>query len=721
MNQAELAKLNLKQDEYKEICRRMKREPNFVELGIFSVLWSEHCSYKSSKIYLKTLPTKGEHVLQGPGENAGIVDLGKGEALAFKIESHNHPSYVEPFQGAATGVGGILRDIFTMGARPIALLDSIHFGNPDKSKKNSYLFERVVAGISWYGNCIGIPTVGGETKFDDCYSRNPLVNVMTAGLVASDGIRRGVASGVGNPVIYVGSKTGRDGIHGATFASDQLDDQSDSDRPAVQVGDPFSEKLLLEACLELFQTDYVVGIQDMGAAGLTSSSIEMAQRGGVGIRLDLDLVPQREERMSAYEIMLSESQERMLLVGKKGAEKKIAEIFHKWDLNYAVIGEIISKPEVRIQHLGKSAAVIPLAALEAPEYKRPAKPRVKSAAKPLNLVKHSNLQSDFIRLLEQSPGLRYLGDVFHKYDYQVGTNTAVGPGADTSVLRLKGGKRAVALNLESNGRLCYLNPFEGTKAVLSEAVINQACMGASPLGLTNCLNFGSPEKPEIMWEFAEVIRGMRDTCNFFKIPVTGGNVSFYNDYSENSIYPTPVFGLAGLINDCSVLPVIQEGYLYLAGESSSLAGSAFLKCFPQPDPDFQVDLEKIQNLQKFILSSYDKGLLTAAHDIAEGGLFFSLLESVALRKKIGVDITLPEGFSVCDIYAELPGKALLIVKPDKRKSFEKAAGSVDFPVNLIGKVVGKEQFSINGEKWDFRRLKDLYFRKCPRLKCFLTK
>ncbi|MDD5089324.1 MAG: phosphoribosylformylglycinamidine synthase subunit PurL [Candidatus Wallbacteria bacterium] len=721
----EVELMNLKMDEYNEIVRRLGREPNDVELGVFSVMWSEHCSYKSSKALLKTLPVTGPAVLQGPGENAGIVDLGDGQnALAFKIESHNHPSYVEPYQGAATGVGGILRDVFTMGARPVAILDSLHFGSPDHNQKNAYLFERVVAGISWYGNCMGVPTVGGETKFDDIYSRNPLVNAFTAGLVKKDRIRRGLASGAGNPVIYVGSKTGRDGIHGATFASDRLDENSDNDRPAVQVGDPFSEKLLLEACLELFETDYVIGIQDMGAAGLTSSSTEMASRSGTGIRMNLDLVPQREENMSAYEIMLSESQERMLLVARKGTEDAVRVIFEKWDLNFAVIGEVIADEELIVMHHGQVAARFPLTALEPPVYQRPVTPR---PARIFSLPPES-LKSDplvqFSEMIALSPCLRYAGQVFHKYDFQVGTDTVIGPGADAAVLRIKGSSSAVALNLESQARLCYINPFEGIRAVIAEAVINQACVNAYPLGLTNCLNFGSPEKPEVMWEFSEVIRGMRESCLFFDIPVTGGNVSFYNDFGDSSIHPTPVIGLAGLVQGSIRQAEIVPASIFLAGElCENLAGSVYLRHFHQtPGGDFSIDLEAVKRLQALVLDCHKNGFIHAAHDISDGGIIYSLLEWIALCNGLGIEINDQQAFSSTGVvFSELPGRVLLLVKNEATARFISSAKDQGLPVRRIGSIVKNPVFKINGIDLDLENLLGHYFKASPELRCFTVK
>src|ERR1041385_1821697 len=520
-------------DEYLKMVKALGREPNYTELGVFSVMWSEHCSYKSSRYYLKNLPTEGRHVLQGPGENAGVVDIGGGLAVAFKMESHNHPSFIEPYQGAATGVGGILRDIFSMGARPLASLDSLRFGAIDHPRTR-YLLSGVVAGIGGYGNCIGVPTLGGECYFDECYNANILVNAFTLGLVKKNRIFTGIARGTGNPVIYVGSKTGRDGIHGATMASESFSEEKEQRRPTVQVGDPFTEKLLLEACLELMETDFIIGIQDMGAAGLTSSSSEMAGRGGAGIELNLSAVPLRESGMTPYEILLSESQERMLLVARSGKEEEVQKIFERWDLDAVVIGRVTDDRMYRALYDGKEVVRIPVGALtsEAPIYQRPAeRPAAMDEVQRLDLdsVPVPADLTTALKLLLDSPNIASKEWVYRQYDHLVRSNTVVGPSADAAVIRVKGVKQGLALTVDGNGRYCFLDPYVGGILAVAEAARNLACVGARPLGLSDCLNFGSPERPEVMWQFAQVIDGMRDACVTLGVPVVSGNVSFYNE------------------------------------------------------------------------------------------------------------------------------------------------------------------------------------------------
>src|SRR5689334_2716311 len=559
-------------EEYDKIRQLLGREPTITELGIFSVMWSEHCSYKSSRVHLRRLPTRSRRVVQGPGENAGIIDIGDGWACAFKIESHNHPSFIEPFQGAATGVGGILRDIFTMGARPVAVMDSLRFGPiktrtgqspvptqsvPTQSEvhKNHSILEGVVSGIASYGNCFGVPNLGGETKFEDCYSRNPLVNAFALGLVRRDQIYYAKAAGEGNPVIYVGAKTGRDGIHGASMASAEFTEESKQKRPNVQVGDPFLEKLLLEACLEAMQTGAIVGIQDMGAAGLTCSTCEMGARGGVGLEIELDRVPQRETGMSAYEIMLSESQERMLLVAEKGREAEVFRVFEKWGLDAAEVGRVTGDPVMRVLQHGELVAEIPNAALtdDAPVYKRPLQrwepPVEREMPAYIKLAASGDLTENFKRLLA-SPNISGKRWVWQQYDHMVQTNTVAGPGAaDGGVIRIKGSQRGLAMALDGNGRWCYLDPRLGAMHAVAEAARNVACMGATPVGATNCLNFGNPEKPHIMWQFSQVVDGLTKACEELETPITGGNVSFYNETLGEGIYPTPVVGIVGLLED----------------------------------------------------------------------------------------------------------------------------------------------------------------------------
>src|SRR5690242_4901313 len=556
-----IAAHNLTPQEYERIKELLGREPSLTELGIFSVMWSEHCSYKSSRIHLKRLPTTGERVIVPPGENAGVVDVGEGWCAAFKIESHNHPSFIEPFQGAATGVGGILRDIFTMGARPVAALNSLRFGSLDHPKygrRNRSLLAGVVAGIAHYGNAFGVATVGGEVAFDDAYALNPLVNAFALGLVRHDQIFFGKATGVGNPVLYVGAKTGRDGIHGATMASAEFDEEALEKRPTVQVGDPFLEKLLLEACLEAMRSGAIAGIQDMGAAGLTSSSCEMAARAGTGIELDLSLVPQRETGMTAYEMLLSESQERMLIVAHAGREREVVDIFRKWDLDAVVIGRVRDTKRMQVIHNGQMVADIPIEALtdEAPRYERPMTPPTRTETSRVS-VESLDHTIDLLELLSTG-NIASKHWVYRQYDHMVRTNTAILPGADAAVVRIKETRRALAMSLDGNGRYCAANPREGAKLVVAESARNVVCVGARPIAITNCLNFASPEKPEVMWAFSEVIDGMAEACRVLETPVVSGNVSFYNETEGRGILPTPVIGMVGLIED--VKRVVQPGF-----------------------------------------------------------------------------------------------------------------------------------------------------------------
>ena len=585
------AEHGLTPEEYARIQKILGRDPNFTELGIFSVMWSEHCSYKSSRVHLKRLPTQGTHVVQGPGENAGVVDIGDGLCVVFKIESHNHPSFVEPFQGAATGVGGILRDIFTMGARPIAVLDSLRFGpitagpaagnaTPEEIARNRRILDGVIRGIGFYGNCFGVPTVGGEVAFEPCYSNNPLVNALALGIARREDLFFARARGEGNPVIYVGAKTGRDGIHGASLlASAEFSEESQQKRPNVQVGDPFLEKLLLEACLEAMRTGAVVAIQDMGAAGLTSSSSEMASRGGTGIEIDLARVPQRETGMTPYEIMLSESQERMLLVAERGREREVFEVFHKWGLDAVEVGRVTADGKLRILDHGRLAAEIPAHAIakEGPQYNRPvAAPQTAAPSTPPGLFEFApegtDLTENFRRLLA-SPTIASKYWITEQYDSMVRTNTRFGPGSgDAAVLRLKETKRGLALSTDGNGRWCFLSPRLGAMHAVAEAARNVACTGARPIAATNCLNFGNPEKPEVMWQFSETIDGISEACRTLDVPMTGGNVSFYNETLGKPIYPTPILGVLGVLEDaeCAIGSTFRnEGdlILLLRGES----------------------------------------------------------------------------------------------------------------------------------------------------------
>ncbi|HZQ17129.1 MAG TPA: phosphoribosylformylglycinamidine synthase subunit PurL [Terriglobales bacterium] len=655
------------------------REPTLTELGIFSVMWSEHCSYKSSRVHLKRLPTRSRHVLQGPGENAGIIDIGDGWACAFKIESHNHPSFVEPFQGATTGVGGILRDIFTMGARPVAVMDSLRFG-PIKPKsdgegsrtpeagqttqsdihRNHSILEGVVSGIAHYGNCFGVPNVGGETKFEPCYSGNPLVNAFALGLVRKDQIFYAKAAGVGNPVIYVGAKTGRDGIHGATMASEEFSEESEAKRPNVQVGDPFLEKLLLEACLEAMQTGAIIGIQDMGAAGLTCSTCEMGARGQVGIEIEMDRVPQRETGMNAYEIMLSESQERMLLVAQKGREQEVYRVFQKWGLDAVEVGKVIGENTMRVRQHGEVVAEIPNTALtdDAPVYKRPMQrwepPVSREMPEYVKLGAKSDCTDDLKHLLA-SENICSKRWIYQQYDSMVQTNTAEGPGAgDAGVIRIKGSKRGLSMALDGNGRWCYLDPKLGAMHAVAEAARNVACSGAVPVGATNCLNFGNPEKPPIMWQFSQAIDGITKACEEIEIPITGGNVSFYNETLGVGIYPTPVLGVVGILDNSSkaLFPHFREAgraVMLLRGSESGDATDAEVE-FGSSEYAKEIlgelwgfppalELEKEAALQKAIIELIGAGLIESAHDCSEGGLAVSLARC-SFGKGIGCSVDL---------------------------------------------------------------------------------
>jgi len=681
-------------EEYEKVKQLLGgREPTITELGIFSVMWSEHCSYKSSRVHLKRLPTRSRRVVQGPGENAGIIDIGDGWACAFKIESHNHPSFIEPFQGAATGVGGILRDIFTMGARPVAVMDSLRFGpienhagtaapgrpagqssavqsresQPTQSeiRKNHSLLEGVVSGIASYGNCFGVPNLGGETKFEACYSGNPLVNAFALGLVRSDQIFYAKAAGEGNPVIYVGSKTGRDGIHGATMASEEFSEGSEAKRPNVQVGDPFLEKLLLEACLEAMQTGAIVGIQDMGAAGLTCSTCEMGARGHVGTEIELDRVPQRETGMAAYEIMLSESQERMLLVAQKGREDEVFRVFEKWGLDAVEIGRVTNDGKMRVLHHGEVVSEIPNEALtdDAPVYSRPLErwepPVPREMPESITLAEAGDFTDNLKRLLA-SPNICGKRWVWQQYDHMVQTNTVEGPGAgDAGVIRIKnsdpqGSQRGLAMALDGNSRWCYLDPQLGAMLAVAEAARNVACSGATPVGATNCLNFGNPEKPHIMWQFSKVIDGITKACEELDVPITGGNVSFYNETLGEGIYPTPVIGIVGILEDVhkSVFPHFREPgravVLLRASEPGDLTdaecefgSSEYAKAILGAVWGFPPALELAREaaLQKAIVEMIGAGLVDSAHDCSEGGLAVTLAES-AFAKGVGLSVNL---------------------------------------------------------------------------------
>jgi len=698
----------LTEDEYDRVVKVLGREPNYTELGIFSVMWSEHCSYKSSKIYLRTLPTDGPQVLQGPGENAGIVGIGDGLALCFKMESHNHPSFIEPYQGAATGVGGILRDIFTMGARPIANMNSLRFGAADHMK-TPYLLRGVVSGVGGYGNTMGIPTVGGELVFDECYNGNILVNAFTLGIMDAGKIFLGKAAGVGNPVIYVGSKTGRDGIHGATMASDEFGGGGEERRPTVQVGDPFTEKLLLEACLELMATDAIVGIQDMGAAGLTCSSFEMADRARLGMELDLDRVPKREEEMSPYELMLSESQERMLIVAKQGREGDVRKIFEKWGLDVAVVGRVTDTGHVRVFQDGKVVADIPVAPIvhEAPLYERPCvEPKWQREIQKLdvNSVPVPRDMNDVLFRLVASPNLACKSWVWEQYDHMVMTNTVVLPGSDAAVLRVKGTRKGIAISTDCNSRACWLDPYAGAVLAVAEAARNLSCSGAEPLAITDCLNFGSPEKPEIMWQFRQAVAGITDACRQFGTPVTGGNVSFYNETKGEAIYPTPTIGMVGLLADIShhctqwwkdegdVIILLGKNYL-------DLGGSEYLKQIHgmvAGRPSL-LDFEREKSAQNACRTGIRRGLVKSAHDVSDGGLAVALAECSLGRPSGIIGATIEVGGDLRPdalLFGESASRILVSVASkdvDKMLTIAKGLGA---PAGVIG-ITGGRKLEIN--------------------------
>ena len=708
-----IAQHGLTLDEYQRIVDTLGREPTLTELGIFSVMWSEHCSYKSSRVHLKTLPTSGTRVLQGPGENAGAVDIGDGLAAIFKIESHNHPSFIEPYQGAATGVGGIIRDIFTMGARPIALLNSLRFGSLEDPLVRRTM-AGVVAGIAGYGNSIGIPTVGGEIGFDESYTGNPLVNVFCLGTSKATEIVKAVASGAGNPVYYVGAKTGRDGIHGATMASAEFDEKSAEKRPAVQVGDPFMEKLLLEACLEVMRTDALVGIQDMGAAGLTSSSSEMGSRGGAGVEIDVSLVPQRESGMTPYEIMLSESQERMLLVAKRGREGEVERIFEKWDLHAVRIGEVTTDGRLRVKHRGEVVADIPNKALtdEAPRYRRPtAEPSYLKEAQQLDLASLGKPLAvrDVFRRLLAAPETASKRWVYRQYDHMVRTNTLVLPGMGAGVVRIKGTRRALALSVDCNGRFVYLDPFVGAQHAVAEAARNVACAGAQPIGATNCLNFGNPEKPDVMWQFVRAIEGMGAACRALDVPITGGNVSLYNETDGRAVLPTPVIGVVGLIDDADRIArrtfQTADDAVVLLGESrAELGGSEYLKVIHGVVRGVPpaIDLAREAALQRFLVDGIAAGLIRSAHDCAEGGFAVALAEC-CFDTGLGVSAELSrletiEGFAdIAALFSESASRVIVSVAPGAVEDVLSRAAALNVPAVRIGTVGGSRiRISVDG-------------------------
>ncbi|MFZ0813925.1 MAG: phosphoribosylformylglycinamidine synthase subunit PurL [Candidatus Sulfotelmatobacter sp.] len=745
-------------DEYEKIRQLLgSREPTLTELGIFSVMWSEHCSYKSSRVHLKRLPTRSKRVLQGPGENAGIIDIGDGWACAFKIESHNHPSFIEPFQGATTGVGGILRDIFTMGARPVAVMDSLRFGpistrvgtaTPGRSTapaaglrpgrtaeaaistqaeihRNHSILEGVVSGVASYGNCFGVPNLGGETKFEPCYSGNPLVNAFAMGLVRKDEIFYARAAGEGNPVIYVGAKTGRDGIHGATMASEEFSEASEAKRPNVQVGDPFLEKLLLEACLEAMRTGAIVGIQDMGAAGLTCSTCEMGGRGGVGIEIELDRVPQRETGMSAYEIMLSESQERMLLVAQKGREQEVFRVFEKWGLDAVEVGKVTADNRLRVLHHGTVVAEIPNQALtdDAPVYKRPLarwEPPV-----PREMPGHIKFNTDHdltqdLKQLLASPNICGKRWVWQQYDHMVQTNTVEAPGAgDAGVIRIKNAdpgqpQRGLAMALDGNGRWCYLDPRLGAMHAVAEAARKVACSGATPVGATNCLNFGNPEKPHIMWQFSQTIDGITKACEEFEIPITGGNVSFYNETLGEGIYPTPVLGVVGILDD---VRKAAKMHFAAAGRAIVLLRTGEAADITDVESEFgsseyakeilgalwgyppELDLEKEAGLQKAVVELIQQGLVESVHDCADGGLAVALAEK-GFFKGVGARVNLASNGLPAEfvLFGEDASRIVVSCDPGNVARIQEIANEYGAVADVLGETISERlEISLDGQ------------------------
>ena len=716
MDQATIDAHGLSADEYQRLLEILGREPTITELGIFSVMWSEHCSYKSSRLHLRRLPTEGSRVVQGPGENAGAVDIGDGLTAVFKIESHNHPSFIEPYQGAATGVGGIIRDIFTMGARPIALLNSLRFGTlADPATRR--LVDGVVAGIAGYGNSIGIPTLGGEIAFEPSYAGNPLVNVFCLGVAKVDQLAKGLASGAGNPVYYVGAKTGRDGIHGATMASAEFDAHSADNRPAVQVGDPFMEKLLLEACLEVMQTGALVGIQDMGAAGLTCSTCEMGARGDVGIEIDVSLVPQRETGMTPYEIMLSESQERMLLVARRGHEAEVEQVFEKWDLHAVRIGAVTGDGRLRVRDHGGVVAEIPNRQLAdgAPLYDRPTeRPAYLAEVQQLDvaaLPAPAELSQTWLDLLG-APVIASKRWVYRQYDHMVRTNTVVLPGLGAGVVRVKGTGRALAFSVDGNGRYCYLDPGEGGRLAVAEAARNVACAGAVPIGATNCLNFGNPERPEIMWQFAQAVDGIAEACRALEIPITGGNVSLYNETDGQAIYPTPVLGVVGLVEDVTrvltrVFPDDGLEIVLLGDAAGELGGSEYLTVahgLVRGRPA-AVDLDRERALQTLLVEAARAGLIRSAHDCAEGGFAVTIAECCFESGGIGARVELPgpagpdNRFALARaLFGEAPTRVVVSTPPEERDRLFARARAVSVPATAIGQTGGERlTISVAGE------------------------
>ena len=715
-------------EEWEKILKILGRIPTFTELGVFSVMWSEHCSYKNSISELKTLPRSGGRLLVGAGEeNAGLVDIGDDLAVAFKIESHNHPSAVEPYQGAATGVGGIMRDIFTMGARPIASLNSLRFGSL-KDARTRFLFDGVVRGIGDYGNSFGVPTVAGEVYFDESYQGNPLVNAMAVGIVNKKHVASATSKGVGNPIMIVGSSTGRDGIHGATFASEEISEKSEAKRPSVQVGDPFTEKLLLEATLEIIKNDWLIGIQDMGAAGISCSTSEMSAKGESGMKINLDKVPLREKGMTAYEIMLSESQERMLCCVKKGYEDRVKQVFEKWDLHCEIIGEVTGDGLLQIDYQGERKATLPPFDLVlgggAPVYTREQKePEYLQETRKFDfqtLPEPQNLKETFLKVFS-SPNIVSKQWVYHQYDSMVRTNTVVGPGCDAAVILIKGTNKALAMKTDCNSRYVYINPKVGTKIAVAESARNIVCSGGVPLGVTNCLNFGNPYKPEVYWQFAQAIAGMGEACRHFETPVTGGNVSFYNESPDTAVYPTPTIGMVGLVEDLKHITTSffkdEDDLIYLLGEDKEeLGGSEYAKIIHNivagESPSINLDEEK--KLQDTLLNLIRKGLIKSAHDISEGGIVSALAECCIINqeKQIGCEVEIPiksrKDFSM---FSESQSRIIISVSPDSKLEPELKQAGVKF--NKLGIVTENNLKLKNIFDISIKELSDIYYNTIP--------
>ena len=717
-------------EEWEKILKILGRTPTFTELGVFSVMWSEHCSYKNSIAQLKTLPRSGGRLLVAAGEeNAGLIDIGDDLAVAFKIESHNHPSAVEPYQGAATGVGGIMRDIFTMGARPIASLNSLRFGSL-KDARTRFLFDGVVRGIGDYGNSFGVPTVAGEVYFDESYQGNPLVNAMAVGIVNKKHFASATSKGVGNPIMIVGSSTGRDGIHGATFASEEISAKSEAKRPSVQVGDPFTEKLLLEATLEIIKNDWLIGIQDMGAAGISCSTSEMSAKGESGMKINLDKVPLREKGMTAYEIMLSESQERMLCCVKKGYEDRVKEVFEKWDLHCEIIGEVTGDGMLQIDYQGERKATMPPFDLVlgggAPVYTREQKePEYLKETRKFDsktLPEPKDLKETFLKVFS-SPNIVSKQWVYHQYDSMVRTNTVVGPGCDAAVILVKGTNKALAMKTDCNSRYVYLNPKEGTKIAVAESARNIVCSGGIPLGVTNCLNFGNPYKPEVYWQFAQAIAGMGEACRHFDTPVTGGNVSFYNESPETAVYPTPTIGMVGLVEDLKHITTSyfkDEGdVIYLLGEDKEeLGGSEYAKVVHNKvageSPTINLNEEK--KLQDTLLNLIRKGLIKSAHDISEGGIVSALAECCIINqeRQIGCEVEIPiksrEDFS---LFSESQSRIIISISKDKILELEPELKLSGVKFTKLGIVGGTSMTLKNLFEASVSKLSDIYYNTIP--------